>query len=179
MLTGEQAQHPCGRGFHEKAGRVNCFLRAAQKNLRRRPTGGATDVLRAGFSFLRKVFSFPPSLNRPASIRTLGGGQASGASWGSQFYKQVLPSRYRTGAPLPKGRSATTSQSPELGDGLHIHLGRSFLGWHEVSIPQRFVHFPGGPQPMQQDRQLARHGYHRPLLGIPAAALTQLPPPAF
>jgi len=34
-----------------------------------------------------------------------------------------------------------------------------------IRVPKRFIHLAGHPQSMQQDRQFARHGDHRLLLG--------------
>ena len=46
-------------------------------------------------------------------------------------------------------------------------------------IPQRLVDFACHPQPVQQHRQLPRHGHHRPFLRVLPAAACQLqsPPP--
>src|SRR5262249_10062342 len=63
-------------------------------------------------------------------------------------------------------RSGVYSQSPELGDWLLLvkilFLLRCCLPallhrWPRLAVPQRFIHFPRYPQPMQQNRQLPRH----------------------
>jgi uncharacterized protein (DUF952 family) len=41
-------------------------------------------------------------------------------------------------------------------------------------VAQWFIHFSAHPQLVQQDRQLARHGNDRSLLGILSSALGQL-----
>ena len=74
-----------------------------------------------------------------------------------------------------KLRSGVYAQSPELGDWLLLvkilFLLRCCLPalphrWPSLAVPQRFIHFPRYPQPMQQNRQLPRHRHHGPLLGV-------------
>jgi len=64
----------------------------------------------------------------------------------------ILPSSCSDGA-----CSAATFLSPSL----------CRRGWFRpMAVAQRFVHLSGRPQPVQQHRQLPRHRYDRPLLGI-------------
>jgi hypothetical protein len=75
-----------------------------------------------GLSFLRQGFVLPPPI-RLASIRTLGGAVCSSASWSFQFsigccHLSTELSRSVSGY----ARSAATSQSPELGDGLQNYI---------------------------------------------------------
>src|SRR5260370_36701733 len=83
---------------------------------RRRPTGGAAG---SPLPFLLgKVFCFSPP-TRPASIRTLCGAVCSGASWCPQSQIGCCHLGTELSRPVSgDARSAVTSQSPELGDGL-------------------------------------------------------------
>ena len=47
-----------------------------------------------------------------------------------------------------------------------------------LAIAQWFVHLSAHPQPMEQDRQLSRHGNHRSLLGIFSSSLRKLQSPS-
>ena len=69
-------------------------------------------------------------------------------------------------------RSPATSQSPELGELQFTQnsSGHFLFCCRRHTIPQRLVDFARHPQPVQQDRQLARHRHKRALLRILAAA---------
>src|SRR5437868_2519354 len=71
---------------------------------------------------LRKGFCFSPPI-RPASIRTLSGAVGSGASWSPQSQIGCCHLGTELSCPVSgDARSAATSQSPELGDGLPNEL---------------------------------------------------------
>jgi hypothetical protein len=123
-----------------------------------------------GLSCLRP----PPT--RPASIRTLELEHfRSGACWRPHSINGCCHLRPELNVSVRNLRSGVYSQSPELGDWLLLvkilFLLRCCLPallhrWPSLTVPQRFIHFPRYPQPMQQNRQLPRHRHHGPLLGV-------------
>src|ERR1700674_296234 len=81
--------------------------------------------------------------------------------------------------PIPKNGTwaRRLTQSPKLGFGLWLFLSKNVFDScgcrHRflIAVVQRFVHFSGYPQVMQQHRQLPRHCDDRSLLPAPPAAL--------
>jgi hypothetical protein len=120
--------------------------------------------------------SLRPPPTRPASIRTLELEHVrSGACWRPQSINGCCHLRPELNVSVRNLRSGVYSQSPELGDWLLLvkilFLLRCCLPalLHRrprLAVPQRFIHFPRYPQPMQQNRQLPRHRHHGPLLGV-------------
>jgi len=144
----------------------SCSLRALRAPMRR-SVCQRQNLMRF---LLRKVFGFLPArpTTRPTPIRTLGGPSV----------------RCTTGVPRGFGRCFLCGgliagprrkpQSPKLGvwrcePSAFPSSKVTSRGELGLGVPQRLVHFPGHPQPMQQHRQLSGHRDHRPLLRILAA----------
>ena len=108
---------PSGRGFHERATPCQHFSFSTLSAMVVADQREAPQALSLVFPSKERFCFSPPT--RPASIRTLSGAVCSGASWSPQ--SQIGCCHLSTELSRPVSgyaRSAATSQSPELGDGL-------------------------------------------------------------
>ena len=127
---------------------------------------------------------FPRSPSRPCrhpSIRTLCERYSLGARWVFSFSRccyliSVLSSHLFGGSRAPGLSRSHLDSAVELGCPDRNSLGH--CSYRFLAIAQWFVHLSAYPQPMQQDRQLSRHGHHRSFLGIFSPSLCQLPSPS-
>src|ERR1700693_2747323 len=116
------------------------------------------------FSFLQSV---PIQLSRPCrhpSVRTLCERYSLGARWVFSFSRccyliSVLSSHLFGGSWAPGVSRSHIDSAAELGYSDQNFLGH---GTHRfLAIAQWFVYLAAHPPPMQQYRQLSRHGHYR------------------
>ena len=152
-----------------------CFLGPGHRLGDRRPTGGAIHFQTPSswkcFLSLMTPTADSPCFHSHSELEHF----RSGACWRPQSINRCCHLRLELNVSLGNLRSSFYSQSPELGDWLLLCqnpiplcccLPGSLHRWSRLAVPQRFIHFPRYPQPMQQNRQLPRHRHHGPLLGV-------------
>src|SRR5271156_1093409 len=92
------------------------------------------------------------------------------------YLVSVLSSHLFGGSWAPGLSRSHLDSAVELGCSDPNFLGHGTHGL--LAIAQWFVYLAAHPQPMEQYRQLARHGNHRSFLGVFSSSLSQLPAPS-